>query len=109
MFFYDLEEQRFLTGLDAAFGPVMMDRSVFAVSGIRAIQTQRRVIMPNFEFSKDRRKALSVLLQYAECEALELKETGLAEIIQAAYRSMDPPILPAQNDILRAPWNKFQS
>jgi len=58
---------------------------------------------------EDRRKALSTLLQYAEHEALELKEASLAEIIRVAYLRMDSPGFPQQNQVFTAVANKFQS
>ena len=51
------------------------------------------------DFDPDRREALSTLLQYAENEALQLKESELAEKIRTAYLSMSPDTLVPRSDI----------
>lgn len=52
------------------------------------------------DFDPDRREALSNLLRYAEHEARQLNETGLADKIRSAYLSMDCGSVAPQSDIL---------
>lgn len=57
----------------------------------------------------DRRRALSVLLQYAEQEAIDLNEPGLAAKIRTAYLGTKTPNLPLKSDMFFDEINKFQS
>ena len=66
--------------------------------------------MPNSANVKsERRKALSTLLQYAEHEAMELQEPGLAEIIRTAYLSMETSPMRVHCEIISAVEKKVHS
>lgn len=57
----------------------------------------------------DQRRALAVLLQYAEQEAIDLNEPDLAAKIRTAYLMTKTPNLPLTNEIFVGETNKFQS
>lgn len=57
----------------------------------------------------DRRRALSVLLQYAEQEAIDLNEPDLAAKIRIAYLVTKTPNLPLKSELFVGSVNKFQS
>lgn len=57
----------------------------------------------------ERRSALSTLLRYAEHEALQLNESGLADRIRTAYLSMDGAAVAPDSAIKLACANKMRS
>ena len=63
----------------------------------------------NVNRSSDRRRALSILLRYAEQEAQELKEEDVAERIRDVYLNMEASTVAAHNEIMMAVGNKFHS
>jgi len=67
------------------------------------------MVLKDNDCHTDRRRALSVLLQYAEQEAIDLNEPGLAAKIRTAYLMTKAPDLPIKSELFVAPPHKFQS
>lgn len=67
------------------------------------------MVLKDDDCHSDRRRALSVLLQYAEQEAIDLNEPGLAAKIRTAYLMTKTPGLPIKSELFIEGINKFQS